>query len=271
MKFVSPAQSVLKASITDHLKTALVHALEKRQVRCITPFLLEKEVTADILSLELERLEVRLYFSPKRQSLSVLKLLALKALAYLFPHRKIVFVYEDPVISGVLTRISSGIGSIFIGPEHEPSTTRSVLLKTINKFRQAHGLRNLVESIELQRAAQAHCLDLANQSSYSHRGSDGRYPVNRAYLQGCRYRAVYETTVLGTVDPESMVKHWEESPSHRSILADPNLHEIGISEIRGNINLEPVLVAVYGGGRPRNWARRAYSHLIRVTGIHRFL
>lgn len=180
-------------------------------------------------------------------------------------HKRLVLIPAQQKLCRLLT--FSSAAKVFLVPRPDPEEVGRALLTGINEARANQGLDALICSAPLTRAAELHCEELAHQALLSHKSLDGRSPLNRAYAQACKYRSVGETTVRGLADAAAILAHWLYSPNHRSIVLDPSAREVGIARLRMNQVNDPILVAVYGGGRPRRWFRRAYSHLRRLGGF----
>jgi len=112
------------------------------------------------------------------------------------------------------------------------------LLVRINAVRRRSGLRSLVRSAELERAAYAHVERLAADGYFNHRWPDGApfkrwiltfYPLGRA-----SYWSAGENLLWGlpAVTPSEAVDAWLASPEHRRNLLEGSWREIGVAVVR---------------------------------------
>ena len=81
----------------------------------------------------------------------------------------------------------------------------------------------------LERAAQAHALDMASSSHLDHSGSDGSSPAQRASSAGYRWQAVAENIAAGASTPDAVVAGWLASPGHCANLMDAGFGETGVA------------------------------------------
>lgn len=102
------------------------------------------------------------------------------------------------------------------------------LFAYINEARRLFDLRPLTYVHPLSIAAQSHADDMAAYGHTSHTGSDGSSAAFR--LQQAGYSGGYggEATAWGMSDPIDPVQYWLTSPSHRAILLNPAVTEVGI-------------------------------------------
>lgn len=240
-------------------------ALEGRAVTCVRPLQVSRDDVLPVFHREARNIGVVIDTVSESNRLRGASRLAIHLLRTRVTRGRQRVLLLDNISGTRFGRLSRWLPSarITLVVEPDPVKVRLDLLRSINDFRQSHSLGELRLSKELTYAAERHCLDLAQRDHLSHTGSDGTSPLNRAYIQACRYREVYETTVEGCIEAEAIVGHWAASGNHRPILLTPNLHEVGISIPRPNALRAPVLVAVYGGGAPRSGIRRFNSHCLR--------
>lgn len=103
----------------------------------------------------------------------------------------------------------------------------SELLELTNLQRIANGLNALVISLELVEAAQVHSVDMANNNFFSHTGSDGSRPWERAQEQGYGSIFVGENIAAGYTSAAAVVEGWMNSQGHRENILKPEYTEIG--------------------------------------------
>lgn len=116
------------------------------------------------------------------------------------------------------------------GVDQEEAT----LFDLVNDYRVSQGLGALAWSEGLIRTADWRVHDMATNNYYSHYSSDGRSPFQ--VMTWCGVSDNYpagENLVVGTHDPQVVLKLWIESPPHHDILVMPGLHHIGLARASG--------------------------------------
>ncbi len=118
-----------------------------------------------------------------------------------------------------------------------PALARS-LLDEVNSTRRAHGLRPLVFSRSLAKAATAHAQALAVSGQFTH-----AWPANgklfgswiRSFYPARGYRAwsAGENLLWASpgLSPPSAVQQWLDSPVHRRVMLTPAWRELGIGVV----------------------------------------
>lgn len=125
------------------------------------------------------------------------------------------------------------------------------ILRLVNAARTASNAHPVQRSEALDRAAERHAADLSQRTDWSHRGSDGSLPRQRALQEGYRYDYVAENTAVGTARAEDLVAAWQASQRHRKNMLDAQVLHAGVSSVRLNRDHRPVVVLVLGGGAKR--------------------
>ncbi len=105
----------------------------------------------------------------------------------------------------------------------------SQVVALINQERQARGLPALAVNGALQAATRAHSTDMICNDFFSHTGSDGSQPWDRASRYGYSWTWIAENLFMGTgISPSTVVQGWMNSSGHRAnILASEAVH-IGV-------------------------------------------
>ena len=85
----------------------------------------------------------------------------------------------------------------------------------------------LAASPALNRAANAHALDIAKRGELSHEGFDGSQPADRATRAGYRWTAIAENVAAGQTAAAEVVETWLQSPGHCANLMDPRYSQAG--------------------------------------------
>lgn len=100
--------------------------------------------------------------------------------------------------------------------------------RLINAERSRRGLRALVFSARLQRAAEGHACDMAGRGVMSHQGSDGSDFGRRLRRSGgCAPGA--ENVAAGYRSPNSVVEGWMGSRGHRANILHRRVTHVGIA------------------------------------------
>jgi uncharacterized protein YkwD len=109
------------------------------------------------------------------------------------------------------------------------------VLCLINVERAKGGLRAVVASSLLTKAAAGHSNDMVRRKYFSHvspNGMDMRTRVARTgYLRGCRSPTLGETLAWGSAiysTPAELVKELMASHEHRAIILDRRYRDIGV-------------------------------------------
>jgi serralysin len=69
---------------------------------------------------------------------------------------------------------------------------------------------------------------MALHNVFSHTGSDGSTMVSRIVATGYVYTRLAENLAAGQATPKQVVDSWMTSPSHRAIILNCDLREMGI-------------------------------------------
>jgi uncharacterized protein YkwD len=120
----------------------------------------------------------------------------------------------------------------------------------VNTVREAHGLRPLRLSAQLERAAQAHTDDMVRRGYFEHDAPSGSTPLDRirasGYIPSARDGyAIGENIAWGTTKlatPKAIVDAWIASPEHLANMLNPHFTE-------GAIGVDATLPASIAGGQ----------------------
>jgi len=110
----------------------------------------------------------------------------------------------------------------------------NLLVERINEFRAERGLAPVRPAPSLRLAALSHTRDQSARGVFSHDSPDGTPfsdRIARFYGQhGFSSWSVGENLLYGpvSIDPDSALRAWLESPGHRKILLEPRWRDIGI-------------------------------------------
>ncbi len=110
----------------------------------------------------------------------------------------------------------------------------SEVVALINQERQAAGLPPLQVHSALQQASRSHSEDMACNDFFSHIGSDGSTPWDRAVRAGYNPSYIAENLYMGSGSyntPQAVVTGWMNSPGHRANILAPEPVHIGVGYI----------------------------------------
>lgn len=107
--------------------------------------------------------------------------------------------------------------------------------QVLNALRAQHGLRPLVQSEKLQRAAERHAQDMAKRGYFSHTGANGSGIAERARAVGFRYCSLAENIARGHGSLGAVMSGWNGSRGHRRNMLNRDAQEFGLARAAGNI------------------------------------
>jgi uncharacterized protein YkwD len=142
------------------------------------------------------------------------------------------------------------------------SSLNSQVVREVNVVRAQHGLKPLVRSSSLTRAAANHSRSMATDGYFAHESADGsvfwQRIKNYYSASGHHYWAVGENLVWASpnLTAKQAVKMWMNSPPHRANLLSSNWREIGLS-------------AVYSSDAPGSYQDMAATILTADFGVRR--
>jgi uncharacterized protein YkwD len=102
------------------------------------------------------------------------------------------------------------------------------MIAHINRHRMRDGLAPLRAEPLLDRAAQRHASDMADNDFFGHDGSDGSGIGARASHAGYGWRRIAENVSAGAESPEEVVDGWMASEGHRRNLLRPGFRDAGV-------------------------------------------
>lgn len=93
----------------------------------------------------------------------------------------------------------------------------------------------------LERAATNHSIDMADHENFSHEGTDGSLPWDRATREGYHHQIIGENILVGNVTEQEAVEIWLDSPPHCRLMMDERFEDLGVGVaegfFRGNLSL----------------------------------
>ena len=142
-------------------------------------------------------------------------------------------------VTGLIAGPASAAGAAPSATERLQALDHDILVR-LNAARTAHGLRPLVLSSDLQRAAVAHSRSMLEAGFFAHDSRDGSPFVARV---GSFYRSAgYHTWSVGEnilyntaeIDASTAMEAWLESPAHRENMLAPAWREVGIGSLHAS-------------------------------------
>jgi len=112
--------------------------------------------------------------------------------------------------------------------------TKSTLIEMTNQERQSLGLNSLKVNQKLETAAYLKAQDMMKKDYFAHQSPEGLQPWYWLEVANYNYQQAGENLAIGFLDSEEVIKAWNESPSHKANLINPNYQEIGIAVLRGD-------------------------------------
>ena len=124
------------------------------------------------------------------------------------------------------------------------------VVQRINQARQDNGLPPLQVNAALQAAARAHTRDMICNDFFSHTGSDGSQPWDRASRYGYAWSWIAENLFMGWgLTPATVVDGWLNSSGHRANMLAPEAVHIGVGYMYDAAEGVWYVTALFG--RPR--------------------
>lgn len=114
------------------------------------------------------------------------------------------------------------------------AVTKTALVEMTNQERKTLGLNALAVNPTLERAAYLKAQDMMAKDYFAHYTPQGQTPWYWLKLAGYNYQYAGENLAIGFLDSEEVINAWNESPSHKQNLINPNYQEIGIAVLRGD-------------------------------------
>ena len=146
----------------------------------------------------------------------------------------------------LLLALSGAVAGTTHAADATPATTERLqaldgqILMRLNATRASHGLRPLVVSSALEDAAVAHSRALIQAGVFQHDSPDGTSFVER--LKHFYSPSGYATWTAGenllyntaSIDADTAIQAWLDSPPHRDNMLDPEWREVGIGSVHAS-------------------------------------
>ncbi len=133
--------------------------------------------------------------------------------------------------TGSRARLPAGLPA---GPSAPPATAAydRQILALVNSARSGNGCGALALDSRLQAAAREHTRDMAGSGRFSHTGTDGSTPFQRAAAHGFT-GAVGENIARGYETPRAVMNAWMASPGHRANILNCDFRLLGVGYVAG--------------------------------------
>lgn len=131
-----------------------------------------------------------------------------------------------------------------------PQLTKEEIIELTNQERQQLGLSPLQQNLLLERAAYLKGKDMLARGYFSHTDPEGTPPWHYLQKIGYRYIAAGENLAIGFIDAKEVIDVWNNSPSHRKNIVNPEYKEIGVAVLKGNFNGAKATLVVQLFGTP---------------------
>jgi uncharacterized protein YkwD len=129
-------------------------------------------------------------------------------------------------------------------PPDGPLTKEGVVRLT-NEVRNAHGLQGLSENQILHGIAEERAKDMFQNGYFGHVSSTGERASDAALKAGYGYRIIAENIAQGLFPTsQRLISRWMQSPGHRKNILTPEIRDVGVAIIKGNVHGEVRLLVV---------------------------
>jgi len=148
----------------------------------------------------------------------------------------------DPTGGGPVGGTSGPSGSTSSGGTADPdasdpcvqtglpaSPTHREMFEALNRYRSSRSLATLSYSKVLERAANAHALDMYRRDYFDHTSPDGKGPMDRAVAAGfCRVLMIGENLAWNQQSVAEVQTAWQNSPGHNANMINANYRYVGM-------------------------------------------
>ena len=129
--------------------------------------------------------------------------------------------------------------------------TQKGVIGLTNEERKKNEKKILIESSELDRAAEKKARDIFEKQYFAHVSPSGNGPDYFVSASGYQYITIGENLALGNfADDQELVAAWVASPGHRENILREQFQEIGVAVVRGNFEGNSTWIAVQEFGAP---------------------
>jgi uncharacterized protein YkwD len=108
------------------------------------------------------------------------------------------------------------------------------ILALVNTERaKKNNCRPLTLNSKLNKAAQAHTVDMATHNFFDHNSRDGRSPFDRITAAGYRFSSAAENIAAGSSTAAATMNQWMNSPGHKANILNCGFKELGVGHAKG--------------------------------------
>lgn len=126
------------------------------------------------------------------------------------------------------------------------------LYQLTNEQRLKHGLKPLLYSEKLAKAAEEKAKDMFLKNYWAHYAPDGTTPWDFILASGYQYEYAGENLAKDFLFSENVVSAWMNSPTHRENILRPYYEEVGFAVVNGVLNGQETTLVVQLFGKPIN-------------------
>ena len=132
-----------------------------------------------------------------------------------------------------------------------PVFAKEEIVSQTNTFREFLGLGDLKENPVLDQAASQKLQNMITNQYFAHTSPTGISPWHWIEINNYGYIYAGENLAIGFLTAKDAVDAWENSPSHRANLANPNFKEIGVAVAPAKIQNNEGFLVVQLFGTPK--------------------
>lgn len=125
--------------------------------------------------------------------------------------------------------------TLWAPPVAAASVDRKAATTSINALRLSNGQGKIRYSKKLEKTAQAHSADMARNSFFSHKGSDGSGVGDRLHRDGYRWCRAAENIASGQNTLSQAMYAWTKSPGHLKNMLHRDITEFALVRTPGKL------------------------------------
>ena len=137
-----------------------------------------------------------------------------------------------------------------IVPAFSSAITEANIITLTNQSRTSYSEGQLIENVELDKAAQAKADDMLARGYFAHTTPDGRTPWSFITAAGYSYLMAGENLAVNFTEVEDVETAWMNSPGHRANILNKDFQEIGIGISQGVYQGHTAIFVVQEFGTP---------------------
>jgi len=127
----------------------------------------------------------------------------------------------------------------------QETLNKTAVINLTNEAREANGLPALCENQLLNEVAEARAVDMLEKQYFAHVSPTGEQASDVAQRVGYHYKIIAENIASGTfLTNRKIVDGWMQSPGHRTNIVSPDVREIGVAVVKGQMKGSDAYVSV---------------------------